>query len=295
MCSSDLQHSIVEPLGQPRRDIQRRFASNLVDAGAQHSFDVFSGHCNASNHVRYQVGQRRKLGMIADWAATPSNSVSESMNQDDKKLAVARAALQFIGDGDIVGVGTGSTADLFIDELASMRERIAGTVASSERSAQRLRNHGIKVLDLTEVSDIPVYIDGADESTRQGHLIKGGGGALTREKIVADAAQRFVCVMDDSKLVGRLGAFPLPVEVIPMARAQVARQLEALGGNARLRDGFITDNGNQIIDVHGLVIDDPVALEEIINHMVGVVTNGLFARRGADVLLVGTDNGVDTL
>jgi ribose 5-phosphate isomerase A len=217
------------------------------------------------------------------------------VDQDQKKQAVARAALQFVNDGDIVGVGTGSTADFFIDALAGMREQIAGTVASSERSAQRLRGHGIVVLDLTEIDEIPVYVDGADESTRERHLIKGGGGALTREKIVADAATRFVCVMDDSKIVEHLGAFPLPVEVIPMARKQVARKLAALGGTPRYRDGFVTDNGNHILDVHGLTISDPVAMETAINQMVGVVTNGLFARRAADVLLIGSGRGVETL
>jgi ribose 5-phosphate isomerase A len=217
------------------------------------------------------------------------------MDQNQKKQAVARAALQFVNDGDVVGVGTGSTADFFIDALAGMREKIAGTVASSERSAQRLRGHGIVVLDLTEVGEIPIYVDGADESTRERHLIKGGGGALTREKIVADAATRFVCVIDDSKIVEHLGAFPLPVEVIPMARKQVARKLAALGGTARYRDGFVTDNGNHIVDVHGLTISDPVAMETAINQMVGVVTNGLFARRAADVLLIGSERGVETL
>ena len=217
------------------------------------------------------------------------------MDQDSKKQAVARAALAYVGDGDVVGVGTGSTAERFIDALAEQRRRIAGTVASSERSAARLRAHGIAVLELNEVAVLPVYVDGADEATRAGHLIKGGGGALTREKIVADAARRFVCVVDDTKIVTRLGAFPLPVEVIPMARAQVARKLAALGGRAVLREGFVTDNGNQILDVHGLAIADPAALESELDHLVGVVCNGLFARRGADVLLVGGDSGVTKL
>ena len=217
------------------------------------------------------------------------------MDQDSKKQAVARAALAYVGDGDVVGIGTGSTAERFIDALAERRGRIAGTVASSERSAARLRAHGIAVLELNEVAVLPVYVDGADEATRAGHLIKGGGGALTREKIVADAARRFVCVVDDTKIVTRLGAFPLPVEVIPMARAQVARKLAALGGRAVLREGFVTDNGNQILDVHGLAIADPAALESELDHLVGVVCNGLFARRGADVLLVGGDSGVTKL
>jgi len=217
------------------------------------------------------------------------------MDQDGKKQAVARAALEYVADGDVVGVGTGSTADHFIDALAAMRGRIAGTVASSERSAARLRAHGIAVLALNDVSILPVYVDGADEATLARHLIKGGGGALTREKIVASAARRFVCVVDESKIVARLGAFPLPLEVIPMARAQLVRQLAALGGRAVLREGFVTDNGNHILDVHGLTIDDPPALECELDHLVGVVSNGLFARRGADVLLVGGDNGVTKL
>lgn len=217
------------------------------------------------------------------------------MDQDSKKEAVARAALEFVRDGDVVGVGTGSTADRFIDALAGMKDRIAGTVASSERSAARLRGHGIAVLELNDVAELPVYVDGADECTRARHLVKGGGGALTREKIVADAARTFVCVVDDSKLVDRLGAFPLPVEVIPMARAQVGRRLAALGGRPVPREGFVTDNGNHILDVHDLAIANPVALEGEINQIVGVVCNGLFARRGADVLLVAGDDGVEKL
>lgn len=215
--------------------------------------------------------------------------------QDDKKRAAAEAALAYVMDDDIVGVGTGSTANYFIDALASRKARISGAVASSEASAARLRGHGIPVLELNAVSDIPVYVDGADEANRHRHLIKGGGGALTREKIVAQASVKFVCIMDDSKLVARLGAFPLPVEVIPMARSFVARELVKLGGAPEWRAGFTTDNGNFILDVHKLAIDNPVALEEAINHIPGVVTNGLFARRPADVLLIGTDSGVETL
>jgi ribose 5-phosphate isomerase A len=215
--------------------------------------------------------------------------------QDDKKRAAAEAALAYVMDDDIVGVGTGSTANYFIDALASMKARINAAVASSEASAARLRGHGIHVLDLNAVSDIPVYVDGADEANRHRHLIKGGGGALTREKIVAQASIKFVCIMDDSKLVARLGGFPLPVEVIPMARSFVARELVKLGGAPEWRAGFTTDNGNLILDVHNLAIDNPVTLEEAINNIPGVVTNGLFARRPADVLLIGTDSGVDTL
>lgn len=214
------------------------------------------------------------------------------METDSKKRAVARAALTFVSAGDIVGVGTGSTADHFIDALAGMAGDIRGAVASSEASAQRLREHGIPVLGLDEAGVLPVYVDGADEATRDRHLTKGGGGALTREKIVAAASTRFICIMDDSKMVQELGAFPLPVEVIPMARALVSRAIEALSGQPRLREGFVTDNGNLLLDVHGLHIPDPVRLEGELDHLTGAVCNGLFARRPADVLLVGTDDGV---
>jgi len=217
------------------------------------------------------------------------------MTQDDLKRAVAAAALAHVPDDRIVGVGTGSTANFFIDALATRKARIPGAVASSEASAARLRGHGIAVLDLNEVDDIPVYVDGADEVTEELAMVKGGGGALTREKIVAAVARRFVCIADGSKLVARLGRFPLPVEVIPMARAHVARELARRGGDPRLRSGFTTDNGNVILDVHGLAVEDPAALETELDHIVGVVTNGLFARRPADVLLLGTPAGVRTL
>ena len=217
------------------------------------------------------------------------------VNQDEQKRAVARAALDFVVPGAIIGVGSGSTADLFIDELAGIRDRIAGTVASSQKTADRLAGHGIPVLDLNAVDDVPVYIDGADEITAGLAMIKGGGGALTREKIVAAVARQFVCIADGSKLVSALGRFPLPVEVIPMARAHVARELARLGGRPVLRTGFTTDNGNAILDVHGLAIPDPVAMEEAIDRIAGVVTVGLFARRGADVLLLGTAGGVRTV
>jgi len=217
------------------------------------------------------------------------------MTQDELKLLVAREAIRHVVPDAIIGVGTGSTANLFIDELAAMKGSLRGAVASSVKSAERLQGHGIKVLDLNDVDDIPVYVDGADEITRQMHMIKGGGGALTREKIVAAVARKFVCICDATKLVPVLGAFALPVEVLPMARAYVARELVKLGGAPRLRDGFTTDNGNLILDVASLSIIDPPALETAINQIAGVVTVGLFARRGADVLLLGTPEGVQTL
>lgn len=221
------------------------------------------------------------------------------MSQDNLKLAVAKAAIQYVVEGEIIGVGTGSTANFFIDELGKIKNKIKGAVASSDASAVRLKVHGIEVFDLNDVDYIPVYIDGADEITKLGAMIKGGGAALTREKIVASVAQKFVCIADASKLVAQLGAFPLPVEVIPMARQAVMRELANFGGEARLRirDGQAvhTDNGNVILDVHGLKITDPIALETEINQIVGVVTVGLFAQRGADVCLLGTSNGIQTL
>jgi ribose 5-phosphate isomerase A len=217
------------------------------------------------------------------------------MSQDELKRAVAKAAIPYIPVDCIVGVGTGSTANYFIDELAGIKHKIRGAVASSEASAMRLKGHGIEVLSLNDAGDLPVYVDGADEITRHLHMIKGGGGALTREKIVAAASRKFICVCDASKLVDVLGKFPLPVEVIPMARSSVARQLVALGGQPKLREGFTTDNGNVIIDVHGLQIMNPVELESTLDHIAGVVTNGLFARRAADVLLLGTPDGVKTM
>lgn len=218
-----------------------------------------------------------------------------SMDQDQLKKAVAKAAIDHIPDNCIVGVGTGSTSNYFIDELSAIKGRIDGAVASSEASAARLLAAGIRVFDLNVVSEVPVYVDGADEIDHRLQMIKGGGGALTREKIVAAVAQKFVCIADVSKLKDALGAFALPVEVIPMARSHVGRELVRLGGKPELRHGFITDNGNLIIDVHGLSIADAVSLEAAIDQIVGVVTNGLFARRGADVLLLGTRDGVRTM
>jgi ribose 5-phosphate isomerase A len=217
-------------------------------------------------------------------------------SQDDLKRAVAQAAVERIavhfGTPAVIGVGTGSTADLFIDALAPHATSIAAVVASSERSATRLRERGLTVVDLNEVASMPVYVDGADEIDASLSMIKGGGGALTREKIVAAVADRFICIADGSKRVDVLGRFPLPVEVIPMGRTHVARRLVALGGAPRLRDGIVTDNGNLILDVHGLQIRDPVGMEDAINRIAGVVTVGLFARRGADLLLLATEQGV---
>ena len=217
------------------------------------------------------------------------------MSQDKLKKASAEAALDYVESGMIVGVGTGSTANYFIDGLAAIKGKLDGTVASSEASAERLRGHGIAVMDLNSAGELQLYVDGADESTRHLHLIKGGGGALTREKIVAAASEKFICIADDSKLVDVLGAFPLPVEVIPMARSYVAREIVKLGGQPVLREGFTTDNGNIILDVQNMDILNPVELETTLDHITGVVTNGLFARRGADIFLMATKNGVEVL
>ncbi|MFV2056453.1 MAG: ribose-5-phosphate isomerase RpiA [Thiohalomonadales bacterium] len=217
------------------------------------------------------------------------------MTQDEQKKAVAAAAIEYIPAGAVVGVGTGSTANFFIDELAKIKHKIETTVASSKASADRLKGHGIPVDDLNNVNEITVYVDGADETDEHRRLIKGGGGALTREKIVAAVAKQFVCIADESKLVNLLGKFPLPIEVIPMARSYVARELVKLGGNPAYRDGFVTDNGNHILDIHGLEIVDPVSLEKALNNIVGIVTNGLFAIRSADVMLLGSPDGVKKL
>ena len=217
------------------------------------------------------------------------------MTQDEMKKMVAEAALDYVEAGTIIGIGTGSTANHFIDCLAGIKGKIDGTVASSQASADRLTGHGIPVLDLNSVDEISVYIDGADESSSHLHLIKGGGGALTREKIVAACSRKFVCIADESKLVDVLGAFPLPIEVIPMARSYVARELVKLGGQPVYREGFTTDNGNDIIDVHNLKIMEPVKLEQDLNNITGIVTVGIFAARPADVLLLGTQEGVRTI
>ena len=216
------------------------------------------------------------------------------MNQDQLKEQVAREALKYVQD-PIVGVGSGSTVFKFIEALASIKGRIDGAVAASEASAERLRKIGIRVMDLNSVNELPVYIDGADEITENLHMIKGGGGALTREKITAAVARKFVCICDASKLVPVLGKFPLPVEVIPMARSYVGRQLLKLGAQPRLREGFTTDNGNVVLDCHGLTLLDPPKIETEINQIAGVVTNGIFARRPADVLLLAEPSGVRSI
>lgn len=225
----------------------------------------------------------------------PNTAEKINMTQDEMKQAVAKAAIEYVEVGTIIGVGTGSTANFFIDELAKVKHKIEGTVASSVASADRLKGHGIEVFDLNSVSEISVYVDGADETNRHLHLVKGGGGALTREKIVSAASKKFVCIADDSKLVDILGKFPLPIEVIPMARSFVAREIVKLGGEPVLRDGFTTDNGNVILDVHNMEIMEPTKLEQLLNNITGIVTNGLFAIKPADVLLLGGKDGVKTL
>ena len=214
------------------------------------------------------------------------------MSQDDLKRQVAAAALKHVVEDSVVGVGSGSTVNMFIDALATMKGRIEGAVAASDASAERLKKHGIRVFDLNSINELPVYVDGADEVTEHLHMIKGGGGALTREKIVAAVARRFVCICDASKLVPVLGKFPLPVEVIPMARSYVGRELLRRGAHPVLRENFKTDNGNLVLDCHGLTLLDPPAMEADLNNLAGVVTNGLFARRPADLLLLAEASGV---
>ena len=217
------------------------------------------------------------------------------MSQDELKALVAREALKQVVEDAVVGVGAGSTVNHFIDALASIKGRIEGAVAASEASAGRLKQHGIRVFDLNSIDELPVYVDGADEVTEHLYMVKGGGGALTREKILAAVARRFICICDRSKLVPVLGKFPLPVEVIPMARSHVGRELRKLGAHPVLRENYRTDNGNLILDCHGFTILDPPKLEAELNQIAGVVTNGIFARRGADLLLLGTADGVKTL
>lgn len=217
------------------------------------------------------------------------------MSQDQQKLRAAEAALDFIESDMLIGIGTGSTANHFIDQLSKVKGRIDAAVASSDASAARLKTNGIRVLELNVAGPLPLYVDGADESNKYLHLIKGGGGALTREKVIAAASEKFICIADESKLVDKLGSFPLPVEVIPMARSYVARELLKLGGQPEYRDGFVTDNGNQILDVHNLDIQQPQTLEGQINNIAGVVCVGLFALKPADVLILGTESGIRSL
>ena len=218
------------------------------------------------------------------------------MTQDELKNEVAKAALKYVTPGTIIGVGTGSTANFFIDQLATIKDSIQGAVASSIDTANRLRSIGINVVNLNEIEEISVYVDGADESDHQLNLLKGGGGALTREKIVAAVSKQFICIADESKLVDVIGKFPLPIEVIPMAASYVKREIiKSIGGNPILREELTTDNGNLILDIHGLTIDEPKALENRLNNIVGIVTNGLFANRGADILLLGSESGVKTI
>jgi ribose 5-phosphate isomerase A len=215
------------------------------------------------------------------------------LSQDELKKQVAIAAIEYVNSG-IIGVGTGSTANYFIDALAEIKNKIDGAVASSKATADRLKNHGIEVFELNDIDILDIYVDGADEITEHMHMLKGGGGALTREKIVAANAKEFICICDETKFVPILGKFPLPVEVLPMARSYVARELSKLGGQPKLRN-FTTDNGNIILDVHNFSIKDPIEMEMEINQIVGVVTNGLFAKRPADILLLATSNGVKTI
>ena len=223
------------------------------------------------------------------------SSSGPSLSTTQKKRRAAEAAMSYIEDDMLIGVGTGSTVAEFIELLKARKMRLRGAVASSRQTSERLKSAGVAELDLNAAGELALYVDGADEATRQGMLIKGGGAALTREKIVAAASRCFVCIVDDSKLVDRLGAFPLPVEVIPMARSYVASELAKLGGRPVWREGVITDNGNPILDVHGLTLANPAAMEDAINGIAGVVTVGLFAHRGADVLLVAGDGGIETI
>ena len=222
----------------------------------------------------------------------PKEQSVSKLSQDQKKQAAAQAAIAYVKPDTIVGVGTGSTVNYFIDALATKADEIKGAVSSSDASTERLKKHGIEVFDLNEVGSFDIYVDGADEITEHKHMIKGGGAALTREKIVAAVAKKFICIIDDTKTVPMLGKFPLPIEVIPLARSYVARQIVKLGGDPEYRQGVVTDNGNVILDVHNLKILNPVELESSLNQIVGVVSNGIFAERGADIVIIGNDDGV---
>src|SRR5690606_21111160 len=274
------QHIVAQTLGKQGSFLHGCLDGHLIHPGAENLLYILF---------------HRQLRIIA---ASENAAGKISMDQNQMKKAVAQAAADYVekhlAAGSVLGVGTGSTANLFIECLAPFRDRIASTVASSEETRRRLEALGILVEDLNMVSEVSIYVDGADETNAQLHLIKGGGGALTREKIIAAVAREFVCIADESKYVPTRGKFPLPVEVIPMARSHVARSVVKLGGDPVYREGFITDNGNQIIDVHNLVIADPIALEQQLNQITGVVTNGLFAARPADLLILGTREGIRT-
>ena len=297
------QHAVADASGDQRGRMDGRFQRHVVDAGLENPFYVLIKHRRHGRSARVKPlvygarGGSVHCAVLYRRAKRPYNrrtlaSRRPTMDQNALKKQVAEAALRYVPEGEVVGVGTGSTANFFIDGLAGMKDRIAGAVASSEATAERLRGHGIPVLALNDVDRLPVYVDGADEVNEHREMIKGGGGALTREKIVAAVAKDFICIVDGSKKVKRLGAFPLPVEVIPMARSYVARKLVGLGGRPEYREGFVTDNGNIILDVHNLDIVNPLELEKTLNNITGVVTNGLFALRPADVVLVGEGGGV---
>lgn len=282
----DFDRPLPEPLAALNRQCLARLGQEPFITEAVANWQAWEG--------RHGVQLDRLLAEVRA-GGQPISRDNAGMTQDQLKQLVGRAALDFVTPGSIVGVGTGSTVDCFIDALAASGIAVAGAVSSSERSSQRMRGHGIAVLDASAVTRLPVYIDGADEIDGHGHMIKGGGAALTREKIVADLAERFICIADDSKLVPVLGKFPLPVEIIPMAAAQLTRRFAALGGEARLREGVVTDNGGHILDVRGLSITDPLAFETEVNQWPGVVTVGVFARHKAQVCLLGGPEGVRTL
>jgi len=288
------EHRIAETLRQAREPLQGRLLGNIVDPGLEDTFDVAARHGGGEQPelARILLPLSGRYHSEANWVTADGDNTL--MNADELKLTAAKAALDYVKDG-VIGVGTGSTVNHFIDLLAGVKHKIDGAVSSSEASTQRLKARGVPVIDLNAAGDLDLYVDGADESNHQLELIKGGGGALTREKIVAAASRRFVCIADESKLVRVLGRFPLPVEVIPMARSYVARQLVKLGGTPTWREGLVTDNGNLILDVHNLEILEPMKLEQTLNNIPGVVTVGLFALRGADVLILGTPTGPRTL
>jgi len=287
----------VKPRRKIRRALQRGFDRDVINAARlKDTFEVIGRH-DAEQERAVQRTKRSRISRSRQRMPVYQAGQTDydcGMTQDELKQAAARAAITYLPVDSVIGVGTGSTTNCFIDELAKIKGRFNGAVASSEETALRLKKAGLKVLDLNSVDDLPVYVDGTDEVTRQLHMIKGGGGALAREKIVAAVARKFICIADESKLVAALGEFPLPIEVIPMACSYVAREMVKLGGQPMLREGFITDNGNVILDVRNLKMLNPVELEGMLNQLPGVVANGLFVRRGADVLLLATADGVQT-